>query len=223
MSILYNKICGIEIFCHLRQLKIPDGVCLSRPQPRRCTYLSHSHVPSDAVPRVPVHAPPTLHPLSSDGGVTTTRENDSFMFHASSCSEAELRDRSAARLQGEHSTSQQAEESSTLTTLGQNQRGAQLHRSHDPLPPHSHFERPNTVTQEQYVGCHGATATMCEGYHKEESGTVALTSPSVQTEIVQMRDELKRFHDLKLHHNQLEAQLTARMRQGGNEQVAQVQ
>ena len=49
-----------------------------------------------------------------------------------------------------------------------------------------------------------------------------LSSPSVQMEIVRMRDELKQFHDLKLHHKHLEARLTARIREDGGEAVTEV-
>ena len=196
---------------------------MSRPQPRRSAYLSHSHFPSDAVPRVPAHSPPTLHPLSSDRVAAVTRENDSFTFHTSSCSEAELESRNATHLQGEHSAQQTLMESSTLMALGQNQPAPQFYRPHNPLSPHTPFERPKASTRQEYVGCHGATGTLPEGQGQGAWTVVDLTSRSVQMEIVQMRDELKRFHDLKLHHKQLEAQLTARLRQGGSEAVAQVQ
>ena len=217
MSILYNKICGIEIFCHLRQLKIPDGVCLSRPQPRRSAFLSHSHFPSDAIPRVPSHPPPIVHPLPGDGA-TAVRENDSFTFHASSCSETSL---AQLHMQGESSGHQTVE---LLTSVAQRQDAARVddHKSQKLSQPHDHppppvVERLQAGTQE-YAECHDIDASgTLPGVRGQERKTVDLTNHSVQMEIIQMRDELKRFHDLKLHHKQLEAQLTARMRQGASE------
>jgi hypothetical protein len=223
---MYNMV--LKLFYHpSRQLKIPDGVCLSRPQPRRSTLLSHSHFPSDAVPRVPAHPPPSTHPLPGDRA-TAARENDSFMFHASSCSETELGDRSTARqqAQGECSGHQTME---SLTSMAQRQDVAvtddqivhgnqKLHTPHNypfPLVPGSFREGPNAGTKE-HDGCR-ATSGIPPGGKGPGGRTVDLTSHSVQMEIVQMRDELKRFHDLKLHHRQLAAQLTARMSQGGSE------
>ena len=210
----------------LRQLKIPDGVCLSRPQPRRSTLLSHSHFPSDAVPRVPAHPPPSTLPLPGDRA-TAARENDSFMFHASSCSEAELLgDRSITQLQAQGECS----DHQTITSVAQRHntaaiaagdgqiihRSQELHQPHDyPFPlPGSFFEGPNADTKE-HAGCCSASARG-QGPSQERK-TIDLTSHSIQMEIIQMRDELKRFHDLKLHHRELEAQLVARMSQGGSE------
>ena len=147
------------------------------------------------------------------------------MFHASSCSEAEFGDRSIAQVQIEHSDQQTVEPSTSLVACRQNpvsatvadgdriHKNQELYRPHiHPLPPPSTaIKRPQAPTQEYYVGSHDASGTVPD-----------LTSHSVQMEIVQMRDELKKFHDLKLHHKQLEAQLTARMRQQGNETVAEV-
>ena len=211
----------------LRQLKIPDGVCLSRPQPRRSTLLSHSPFPSDAVPRVPAHPPPSTLPLPGDRA-TAARENDSFMFHALSCSEAELGDRSTAQLQA------QGECSGHQTTTSVAQRhnpaaiavgdGQIIHRNHELHQPHdypfplsgSFFEEPNTGTKER-TDLHATSGVMPGGQGPNQEGrTVYLNSRSVQMEIVQMRDELKRFHDLKLHHRELEAQLAARISQGGS-------
>ena len=206
-------------------MKIPDGVCLTRPQPRRSAYLSHSHFQSDAVPRVPAHSPPTLHPLSVDEEAAV-RENGSFMFHASSFSETEFGDKSTAQLQVEHSDQRTVEPSTSLVACRQNPESAtfadnrihknqEFYRPHDhPLPPSSSaIKRPQADTQE-CVGSHGGQA--------QAPRAVDLASHSVQMEVIQMRDELRRFHDLKLHHKQLEAQLTARMRQGDNETVAEV-
>ena len=212
-------------------MKIPDGVCLSRPQPRRSAFLSHSHFPSDAVPRVPSHPPPTVHPLSGDGA-TAARETDSFTFHASSCSEAELGDKSTVQLQvhGECSGHQATE---SLISMAQRQDTAPMavadgqvfHKNQELYQPHHHslppiFERPQAGTKE-YADCHAVSEIVPDGQGQGRR-TVDLTSRSVQMEIIQMRDELKRFHELKLRHKQLEAQLTARMRQGGSETVAEV-
>ena len=150
------------------------------------------------------------------------------MFHASSCSETELGDKSTAQLQvrGECS-GQQTMESSTSMAQRQDtapvalaggqiliHKNQELHRPHDhPLPPV--FERPQASAME-YTDCHAASGILTDG-RGQEGRTVDLSSRSVQMEIVQMRDELKRFHDLKLHHKQLEAQLSARIRQGGSE------
>ena len=207
----------LKYFCHLRQLKIPDGVCLSRPQPRRSAFLiSHSHFPSDAVPRVPTHPPPTAHPLPGDGA-TAVRENDSFTFHASSCSETSL---AQLHVQGEFSGHQTVE---SLTSVAWRQDTARVddHKSQKLSQPHDHpppplVERLQAGTNE-YAECHDASWTLPGGQGQEQRKTADLTNHSVQMEIIQMRDELKRFHDLKLHHKQLEAQLTARMRQGASE------
>ena len=216
----------IKLFHPLRQLKIPDGVCLSRPQPRRSTVLIHSHFPSDAVPRVPTHPPPSTLPLPGDKA-TAARESDSFMFHASSCSEAELlRDRSTAQLQaqGECSghqivTSMAQRHNTAAVAVADGQifhRNQELYSDLFPLPG-SFYEGANTGTKER-TDLHAASAILPSGQGLSQEGrTVDLTSRSVQMEIIQMRDELKQFHDLKLHHRELEAQLAARMSQGGSE------
>lgn len=204
---------------------------MSRPQPRRSAFLSHSHFPSDAVPRVPSHPPPTIHPLSRDGAIAA-RETDSFTFHASSCSEADLGDKSTVQLQaqGECSGYQAME---LLTSVARRQDtaptavgdGQLFHKNQEVYQPHDHsflpvFERPQAGTKE-YTDCQAASESL-PGGQGQGARTIDLTSCSVQMEIIQMRDELKRFHELKLHHKQLEAQLTARMRQGGSETVAEV-
>ena len=214
---------------------------MSRPQPRRSTCLSHSHFPSDAVPRVPAHPPPTLHPLSSDG-VTAARENDSFTFHASSCSEAELPgDVRATHSQG--LSTQQAVESAKCTlmchgkqsltaahpTSHSNTRTREFYSPHNEPPlPNITFERSRqTGTQQEYVCSHGEYGKVRAGDGQGQgartsSSTADLSSHSVLMEIVQMRDELKRFHDLKLHHKQLEAQLVAKIKQDDSETIAKV-
>ena len=196
---------------------------MSRPQPRRSTLLSHSHFPSDAVPRVPAHPPPSTLPLPGDRA-TAERENDSFMFHTSSCSEAELlRDGSTAQLQaqgecsGHQIVTSVAQRHNTATIPVAD--GQIIHRNqepHDyPFPlPGSFFEGPNADTKE-HAGCCSASAGG-QGPNQERKA-IDLTSHSIQMEIIQMRDELKRFHDLKLHRRELEAQLAARMSQGGSE------
>ena len=198
---------------------------MSRPQPRRSTLLSHSHFPSDAVPRVPAHPPPSTLPLPEDRA-TAARENDSFIFHASLCSEAELGDRSIAQLQaqGECSghqtiTSVAQRHSDAAIAIADSQiihRNRELHQPHDcPFPlSGSFFEGPNT----EHTDLHATSGVTPDGQGQSQEGrTVYLNSCSVQMEIIQMRDEFKRFHDLKLHHRELEAQLAARMSQGGSE------
>ena len=81
----------------------------------------------------------------------------------------------------------------------------------------SFFEGPNTGTRER-TDLHATSDVTPGGQGQSQEGrTVYLNSRSVQMEIIQMRDELKGFHDLKLHHRELEAQLVARISQGGSE------
>ena len=151
------------------------------------------------------------------------------MFQASSCSEAELLgDRSATQLQAQGECSGHQ----TITSVAQRHNAAvtddqiiyqnqEFHQPHDyPFPlSGSFFDGPNTGTKEHadlHTASHCGVMPGGQGLSQEER-TVDLTSHSVQMEIIQMRDELKRFHDLKLHHRELEAQLTARMSQGGSE------
>jgi hypothetical protein len=154
------------------------------------------------------------------------------MFHASSCSETELGDKHMAQQQAQGECSgHQTMESSTSVAQRQDaaaiavtdgqiiHKNQELHTAHDypfPLVPGSFSEGPNAGIKE-HAGCHAASGIL-PGGQSPLGRTVDLTSHSVQIEIVQMRNELKRFHDLKLHHRQLEAQLTAaRMSQEGSE------
>ena len=79
-------------------------------------------------------------------------------------------------------------------------RNQELHQPHDypfPLSGLSLFsEGPNTGIKE-HADLHAASGIMPGGQGPSQEGrTVDLTSRSVQMEIIQMRDELKRFHDL---------------------------
>ena len=56
----------------------------------------------------------------------------------------------------------------------------------------------------------------------QSTRSVDLITPQFKTEIIQMRDELKRFHDMKLHHKQLETQLATAKSQGDEERMAEV-
>lgn len=92
-----------------------------------------------------------------------------------------------------------------------------------PLPPRpslkltSTFEGPQSVCRDQTQ-----PSPVPEGQGPVSGVAVDLSSPNTQMEIVQMRDELKRFHDLKLHHKELEAKLIMRKGQDGTEAVAEV-
>lgn len=163
------------------------------------------------------------------------------MSRASSCCDTGFNNESTTH--GEH-FQQQAERSVMLPThkiCDQNLSLVDVHsltkrdivansppssKHHSPLahlPPQpsltltSTFEGPRSV-------CHDQTkpSPVPEGQGLVSGVAVDLSSPNTQMEIVQMRDELKRFHDLKLHHKKLERQLIMRMGQDDTEAVAEV-
>ena len=210
-------------------MNIPDGICLSRPQPRRSTYLSHSPYPNDAIPRVPSHPPPTLHPLLSDT-VDAAKKNDTFTSHSASCiAETELvnstkREHSQNTIESSVSVTMQPmlNLSSVIDRQDQDQirdrgqHGTNFHQS-IPFPPMPSFDRHKDTLE-----CSSTLPHMSCSAEPKPSQEADLSNPSVQMEIVQMRDELKRFHDLKVHHKQLEAQLTARAGQGDSGPISEV-
>lgn len=209
----------------------------SRPQPRKAAYLSHSPFPSDIVPRVPSHPPPTPHPDAA----TAARTNDTFLFHLSSCSETEIKSRSSPA-QKEHNNNIALESASPGTLQHEpnvisasvyEKDGGQLnprHRSSLITPRNTSLKRcqRDTLTlqaearREASRVQYKSSAMPCTVSKEGVTGEVDLSNPSVQMEIVQMRDELKRFHDLKVHRKQLEAELAARLEHKDGETVTEV-
>lgn len=153
--------------------------------------------------------------------------NNSIVFHTSSCSEAEPT-AANGKATGLHlSVSEQCDPIMSSQRLSGCPLDPKIHKSLTPLPPSTAFEGEQADTQQDRdchdTGLYGRTTTRSSVPPAEQgSGTVDLSNPSIQMEIVQMRDELKRFHELKMHRKRLEARLTAGLRQGSSEAVTEV-
>ena len=199
---------------------------MSRPQPRRSTCSGHSHFPvdNDVIPRVPVHPPPTS-PTVLAAATCTMRGDDLPPFHESPCHYTELKEvefRSTALPQCDPRSFQDKNVDRSSRSTGQftpslptllSQRG-----SVEKMQIASSVERAQSAKLDGVGYSHSSDGTV-EGLR---TGTVDLTSPKLKMEIVRMRDELKWFHDLKLRHKQLEAQLVAVQGQGDSERATEV-
>lgn len=188
-------------FC--RRLQISDGMPHVRPQPRKPDFLRQlasqpSYAPPsetldvDTVPRVFAPLPPPSPPI-----LYSRRRDTSFTFLPSTCSDETSilpkpnlgdspapKDSKPPSSHQEHHgvpVAQQPVDTTTLgtTTTAQRQTHVQL-QTHSSEP---HSLLPPSAFEKLRHGC-DLPAT--------------LDNPTVQTEIINMRNELKRFHDLKV-------------------------
>lgn len=181
-------------FC--RKLQISDGMSHVRPQPRKPDFLRQlasqpSYAPPsealdvDTVPRVFAPLPPPSPPI-----LYSSRRDTSFTFLPSTCSD----------------------ETSTLPkpNLGDSP------VPKDSKPPPSHQEHHGILVAQQPVDTTAQKQTHVQlqthssephpllppsAFKKVRPGCdipATLDNPTVQTEIINMRNELKRFHDLKV-------------------------
>ena len=181
-------------FC--RKLQISDSLSHVRPQPRKPDFLRQlaTHpsraTPSetsdvDTVPRVFAPLPPPSPPI-----LYSSKRDTSFTFLPSTCSG----------------------ETSTLTKP--NLRGSPI--PEDSKPPPSHQERHGLPTDTTTLGTTAQRQTHVQlKSHSSEPHPLLppsaskevrpdcdmptnLNDPTVQTEIIHMRNELKRYHDLRV-------------------------
>ena len=180
-------------FC--RKLQISDRMSHVRPQPRKPAFLRTRAPPSetlevDTVPRVFAPLPPPSPPI-----LYSNRRDSSFTFLPSTCS-GETSTLTKPNLRGspvpedsklppshqEHHglpVAQQPTDTTTLGTTAQRQTHMQLETHHS--EPHPLL--PPSASKDVRPGCDMPTN---------------LNDPTVQTEIIHMRNELKRYHDLRV-------------------------
>ena len=194
-------------------LRAPAARPLYAPPSKSPALEAAAHI--DAVPREPVPRPPSPPVLYS------SRRDISFTFLPSTCSEESATVQKSHLLTQHGDVPQQPPQSSThqsslvppvvqrpagtrtsgTTTLAPRHTHTHL-ETHHPHPhsllPPSAFEKPRTGSCGN-VAVHKPPVTSGHGTMETDPGIpLGLTNPTVQTEIVHMRDELKQYHDLKV-------------------------
>lgn len=205
-------------------------MCTSRPRPRRPTGLQVGPV-DDVIPRVPVHPPPTSPAVLSAATLYRMRGKDLLPFPGSPDQETELKDDSGkAAVQSRPAklppSQQQSDLPRTLVARSQShdedvcRSTREMTQFVPTASSQGRFVESQTDIPEHYQDTAHSTGTVTKPGQSTRS--VDLITPKFKTEIIQMRDELKRFHDMKLHHKQLETQLAAAKSQSGEERMAEV-
>ena len=209
------------IFC-CRKHEISDGH--SRPQPRQPRFqlplAGDSHLVSDAHPRLNIPhplTPPTLYHQTSrhkgrgtkEGVVTTP----TFTFLPSTVSV-------------ESPSDHQVQHSATETHCGTLQPDGP-HSTNDSLPLH-HCPHPVLLPPSAFIRP-SSTDPPLRGHREgrgpavdHQRGGGGLCDPAVRSQIVHVRDELRRYHQVRLKQKSLEQQVARLGQSGSSTQLAEV-